>query len=268
MLSANPRFHRGIMHVHGSVFIHSAIRCKGITTHGLRCGITSDHCKKIPAAFPLTQGKQYCATHLPEEESVPFVVRCKGTNSAGERCKMSNVLYADSRGRVEAARPLTEGKLYCTFHEKQAQGMQRCEGTTAAGSRCGITAELYAKSRVMAAYPLTQGSKYCTHHDPSPSSEPDTSPEAAAASAPKSAKKRAKPSSQDTASSGDAHGGAGGDDDASCCVCMDARKNAVLCHDGGVSHMCVCHGCAQSLERAKQGCPMCRAPIVAVYKVW
>ena len=59
-----------------------------------------------------------------------------------------------------------------------------------------------------------------------------------------------------------------GDSDTLCCVCLDAGNDTVLCHAGGVGHKCVCHECASVLQKEGQDCPLCRAPITAVCKVW
>lgn len=50
-----------------------------------------------------------------------------------------------------------------------------------------------------------------------------------------------------------------------CCVCMDARKNAVLTPCG---HRAVCERCADMLQARERKCPICRQAISGFVKVW
>lgn len=50
-----------------------------------------------------------------------------------------------------------------------------------------------------------------------------------------------------------------------CVVCMDAPKDTALLSCG---HRCVCAACAKSLTETKAACPICRAPIVSITKVF
>lgn len=50
-----------------------------------------------------------------------------------------------------------------------------------------------------------------------------------------------------------------------CVVCLGRRRDAVLAPCG---HLCACYRCASGLERRGQRCPICRAPIANVVKVF
>ena len=50
-----------------------------------------------------------------------------------------------------------------------------------------------------------------------------------------------------------------------CAVCLVRRRDAVLAPCG---HMCACYRCASRLERRGERCPICRAPIASVVKVF
>ena len=50
-----------------------------------------------------------------------------------------------------------------------------------------------------------------------------------------------------------------------CAVCLLHRKDAVLAPCG---HMCACFRCATRLRRQRSTCPICRAPIASVVKVY
>ena len=58
---------------------------------------------------------------------------------------------------------------------------------------------------------------------------------------------------------------AGGDASRECAVCLVRRKDAVLAPCG---HLCACFRCASRLERNADKCPICRATIASVVKVW
>lgn len=54
----------------------------------------------------------------------------------------------------------------------------------------------------------------------------------------------------------------GGDE---CAVCLERARDAVLAPCG---HLCACYRCATRLERRGTRCPICRAPIASVVKVY
>jgi len=63
-----------------------------------------------------------------------------------------------------------------------------------------------------------------------------------------------------------AGGGAGGDTVVNeCVVCMDSKKSHVLVPCG---HVCVCKVCAGNIVATKQACPVCRARVEQVIKVY
>lgn len=119
----------------------------------------------------------------------------------------------------------------------------RCQGITQKGTQCAVTDELYRKG-IWKAEPLTRGEKYCETHAPATSTPVAHRRSATRAAPPAPA------------------------EDNSCCVCMDADKDSVLCHADGTSHKCVCNACAKSLHARGQACPMCRGAIVGVFKVF
>ncbi len=59
---------------------------------------------------------------------------------------------------------------------------------------------------------------------------------------------------------GASRGGEGGAEQ--CVVCMDARSEILLKHEGQEGHMCVCKACAELLKANGDPCPMCREPIL------
>jgi len=50
-----------------------------------------------------------------------------------------------------------------------------------------------------------------------------------------------------------------------CCMCLDKQKNAVLTPCG---HKAMCLGCAEQLYARGRNCPLCRARIGGVVRVW
>jgi len=50
-----------------------------------------------------------------------------------------------------------------------------------------------------------------------------------------------------------------------CVVCMESEKSHILVPCG---HQCVCEVCAVNLVSTKQACPVCRAPVLQVIKVY
>mmetsp|Transcript_77330 Transcript_77330/g.125477 ORF Transcript_77330/g.125477 Transcript_77330/m.125477 type:complete len:112 (-) Transcript_77330:481-816(-) len=50
-----------------------------------------------------------------------------------------------------------------------------------------------------------------------------------------------------------------------CVVCMESEKSHILVPCG---HQCVCKVCAVNLVSTKQACPVCRAPVSQVIKVY
>ena len=50
-----------------------------------------------------------------------------------------------------------------------------------------------------------------------------------------------------------------------CVVCMDSKKSHALVPCG---HMCVCKKCAETILATRQLCPVCRALVLQVFKVY
>jgi predicted RNA-binding Zn-ribbon protein involved in translation (DUF1610 family) len=50
-----------------------------------------------------------------------------------------------------------------------------------------------------------------------------------------------------------------------CLVCEDAPADTMLKH-GDTGHTCVCHGCAQELNRRGMPCPMCRQDVDSIIR--
>ena len=58
----------------------------------------------------------------------------------------------------------------------------------------------------------------------------------------------------------------GEDDSDLCCVCLDAKREAVIVHDdiSRSRHKALCIGCAYKIVDTTATCPLCRLPILAV----
>lgn len=60
-------------------------------------------------------------------------------------------------------------------------------------------------------------------------------------------------------------GGQGAPSNGQCLVCVDEQVDTVLYRCG---HLCLCHACAMRLRQAGAHCPVCRAPIVDITKIY
>uniref|UniRef100_A0A6V4PQT7 RING-type domain-containing protein n=2 Tax=Prymnesium polylepis TaxID=72548 RepID=A0A6V4PQT7_9EUKA len=53
--------------------------------------------------------------------------------------------------------------------------------------------------------------------------------------------------------------------DVTCCICMEAPRNASVVH-GETAHICCCLECARTLKAKGHTCPICNDPIDAVVR--
>lgn len=56
-------------------------------------------------------------------------------------------------------------------------------------------------------------------------------------------------------------------EDISCVICLDSVRNACFVH-GDTGHIACCYECGVGMMAARQGCPICRAPIDKVIKTF
>lgn len=272
------------------------VQCEGKAQTGLRCHIRSDMEDK--AALPLRVGEKFCMHHAPKGSlGALCVTQCKGIKPDGTQCRITTA-FQDRHGD-DPARPLRKGKGYCIYHIGQADQpaapavpVVRCAAMTALG-QCQIDSSLYPV--IANAKPLTDGRAYCFRHllaasltpsPPPPPSQPQSDggatggavkvekvvkvkgeavagkAVAVAAPAPAKAAKSLKRGREKAAEEDEK------DEDALCCVCLEAKKDTALAHASHTSHMCVCYACAVKLKEAVAGCPICRAPIVDVFRVY
>lgn len=65
---------------------------------------------------------------------------------------------------------------------------------------------------------------------------------------------------------GSSRAGEGGSE--RCVVCMEGPQDALLKHEGGEGHMCMCMACAKALYDNGSPCPMCRRKILEVIRAF
>lgn len=53
-----------------------------------------------------------------------------------------------------------------------------------------------------------------------------------------------------------------------CLYCMMSLKDTVLVHSNNIAHLCVCYQCAEQLMKDQSKCPICRANIESINKVY
>ena len=54
-------------------------------------------------------------------------------------------------------------------------------------------------------------------------------------------------------------------DDTHCLICLDATADTVLYQCG---HLCMCYTCGMQLQNRGSSCPVCRAPIKDIMRVY
>ena len=52
-----------------------------------------------------------------------------------------------------------------------------------------------------------------------------------------------------------------------CVVCLDRPRDAAFTH-GDTAHVCCCLACAKAIHSSRGVCPLCRAPVEAVLRVY
>jgi hypothetical protein len=67
---------------------------------------------------------------------------------------------------------------------------------------------------------------------------------------------------------GGSRAGAGDGGEAPCVVCQNAPRQALLQHAGDQGHRCVCMDCASALVGMNAPCPICRAAVTGVIRVF